>query len=345
MKEFQRVEEWIRVEDSELDDAYKCDLWLRLGLARDDLASCDEELVSTSISQTTKLENLIDVAKKGVCLNAVADRFDDFYEPHLLKPDLKEWEIRGSECDKHVFNYYQQVWLAKKLEIANRLAKLKSGARRHSLKKSRMFLEFVHDVACFEAGDLDDWKSPIQSLAEALNKMETGKWNTGFADLDVCTAASNNLGMYLEPLIEKAHNKHDSTELERMLREELVPALKSRFLYDGTIFGICDQLILAETCEPLARELLVMLEKRQDESHEFKSGGYLALAQRFHELKDKESAKRVVRKGIASCFSYAYRKDTTINHFIDAFEAILPHLKEPQVEEACLLYTSPSPRD
>ena len=326
------VEEWLVAEDSELDDAYKCDLWLRLGLAQGDLASCDEELVSTSISQTTKLENLIGVAKKGVCLNAVADRFDDFHEPHLLKPSLKEWEIRGRECSKYVFNYYQQVWLAKKLGLTNRLAKLKTGASLNPLQRSRVFLEFVHDVACFEAEDLDDWKAPIQSLAEALNKMKISKLNTGFADLDVCTAASNNLGIYLEPLIEKARSQSDSIELERMLREELLPAL-SRFLYDGTIFGICDQLILAKTCEPLARELLAMLEKRNDESYEYKSGGYLAIAQRYHELKNKKSAKRVVRKGIASCFSYAYRKDTTINHFIDAFDAILPHLKNPQVEE------------
>ncbi len=338
-EEFQKVEEWLRREDSELNDTYKFDLWLRLGLARGDLASCEKERVATAISQTTQLELLIEVAKRGICLDAITDRSDDFYEPHLLKPDLESWEVDRYECGKHVFCYYQQVWLAKKLGIADRLEKLKFGASSLRLRRSRLFLEFVHDVACFEAGDLDDWKSPIRSLVKSLNKINIGKWDTGFTDLDVCTAASNNLGIYLEPLIRKACHKHDPTELERMLREELVPALRSRFLYDATIFGICDQLLLAKTCEPLSQELLAMLEKRNDESHEFKSGGYLSLARRYKELDDAESAKRVVRKGIAACFSYEYRKDTTINHFIDAFDAVIPYLSDSELERTVKFIT------
>ncbi len=329
--EYLKVEQWLRTDDSELDETYKWDLWLRLGLARGDLASCNKERVEFAISQVTRLENLIEVARQEISLDKVEKRFGEFLPPHLLKPNLESWEIRGSECDTLVFAFYQQVWLAKKLNISYRLAALKSGARFHSLRRSRMFLEFVHDVACFEAGDHSDWLVPIRSLVESLKRMEIGKWNTGFADLDVCTEASKNLGFYLRPLICRARDAREIEALRLAIGEELIPALENRFLFDGTIFGICDQLILAGTCGTLTQELLELLEKRNDESQEFKSGGYLSLARRFKKLGDEASAKRVVRKGIAACFSYAYRKDTTINHFIDTFDAVIPHLGEPEV--------------
>jgi hypothetical protein len=68
--------------------------------------------------------------------------------------------------------------------------------------------------------------------------------------------------------------------------------------------------------------LLRKVEKVDLDSWEFKSGALITLSARFARLGESESANRTLKAGVRGSFTYGYRKDTTNNEFVSAFEAI-----------------------
>ena len=334
---FELVESWLENEGSELTDEDYASLWIRFHLAKSDLAKCDSKQVEAVLSFVESRSFLVDAAKQNAHVDLIAKALDNFYLPRILATD--QHINRFADNQSLVFNFYHDVWLSKKLGKQERLSSLKRKAISFPGRRAKVFLLLAFDVACHDASECSDWQTPLVTFASSLPEMNQSNWNSGELDLGVADAFATSLGRVVYPIFLKATEVKQESKLESFLKENFLPALSDGgYIYKSRL-DIADHLLHGGICKDIARSLLEQTEENLLEGWEFKSGALISLAQRYRQLDDVESAKRVVRSGLVASFSYVYRKDTTINEFIDAFDAIAPLLKHDEFNDVAMFIT------
>lgn len=81
-------------------------------------------------------------------------------------------------------------------------------------------------------------------------------------------------------------------------------------------------------CPKVVLNLLAEVKKRFRESDSFKSGSLISLSAQISRAGNRAAAQLTLLAGVRAAFTYGYHKDTTINHFILAFEAVGEYLGE-----------------
>lgn len=333
-EDFELVEAWLENDNAKLTDQDYANFWFRFHLAKGDLANCDSKQVEAVLDFVESRSLLVDAVKQDAHVGLVAKALDNFYTPAILATDQRLNPFGDNQS--LVFDFYRDVWLSKKLDKQNRLSVLKTKAGRFPGRRAKVFLGLAFDVACHDANESSDWHTPIAKFASSLPDMNQSNWNSGELDLNVADAVARSLGRVVYPLFVKAKELKQESKLASVLKEHFLPALTDGgYIYKSKL-DIADHFLHAGTCKENARSLLQQTEESLLEGWEFKSGGLISLAQRYRELDDIESAKRVVRSGLVASFSYVYRKDTTINEFIDSFDVIAPFLEQEEFNKVAI---------
>jgi hypothetical protein len=167
------------------------------------------------------------------------------------------------------------------------------------------------------------WQAGIEPLSPSLSGLKIG----GHEEIYAAQYYVRSLGVFLRPVCEAANSAGEAAEFGTYVEQSLIAALhKARIGYESGPLSVCDLLQNQRLCGPAVLRLLTQVEGSLGEHDKFKSGDLIDLSTRFARAGDLEAARRVLVSGIRAAFTYGFRKDTTINSFILAFEAIAPHL-------------------
>ncbi|AMV35278.1 hypothetical protein VN12_24345 [Pirellula sp. SH-Sr6A] len=321
-----RVQAWLDCKRAELGEKARANLFLKLHLDLDDLGQFKS--AASALEHVDERWLLVEVAKKNIFIPELSSQFDRFYLPRLLRTDLKG-QILFDQVGNMIHELNSDIWLSKKLRKTERLQSLLNGINSFEGPCARRFLELVFEVACLDVDSGTNWRPILAEFCDQLPVLRLNGNAFNNPEFEVTKTASCMIGHLIRPLINAAARNSETDELQAVIKENLIPTLeRSRVKYTQALWGIAETLIEAKVSKSLAIELLQGIEKDLVEEWTYKSGAFISLVGSYARLKDYESSRRVFRLGLRASFSYGYRKDTTINEFIIAFDKIAPHLDD-----------------
>ncbi len=171
----------------------------------------------------------------------------------------------------------------------------------------------------------DEWRGALSDLIESIRQLR--QYEFTFDDIDAAQSFVCNIGNILVPIAIYAKESSAKYDFGNIIESSLIPALvEARINYEGGHLSLSDMLEEEDLCQGVAERLRHQVEKWFDDDIVFKSGSYINLSTRYAKAGDMNAAQRTLVKGVRSAFTYGYRKDTTINCFVVAFESMAPYL-------------------
>ena len=223
----------------------------------------------------------------------------------------------------HIRDLYCDVRLCRELKLETRLSQIESAIHVQQNRVAHAFNSALAAMAGHLAMSPTNWQAGIEPLSRSLSGLKI----SGHEEIYAAQYYVRSLGVFLRPVCEAANSAGEAAEFGAYVEQSLIPALnQARIGYESGPLSVCDLLQSQRVCGPAVLRILTQVEGSLNESDKFKSGDLIDLSTRFARAGDLEAARRVLVSGIRAAFTYGFRKDTTINSFILAFEAIAPHL-------------------
>jgi hypothetical protein len=324
--DFDRVWAWLSLDPSPFGDQTLADLWLRFHLARGDLGGHKKD-ARAALSRIDDVELLADIHAAGLFPQEIRSALRRLPLPLLVASEVQWFALSHSG---YIRDLYCDVRLCHDLAIEDRLRKIESAIHVQPNRIAHAFNSAIGTLARRLAASPSDWKAGIDQLARTLPDAHS-HWD--FDEINAAQFYVRSVGTLLRPAFEAANAAVEVSEFDTFVEEGLIPALrKARIGYESGPLSICDLLQRKSECRTTVLCLLHEVEASIDQSDKFKSGDLIELSARFARAGDLEAARQTLVSGIRAAFTYGYHKDTTINEFILAFEAVAPHLGERKAE-------------
>lgn len=318
-----KLNEWLDLEPSPFADSVHSELYLRMRLASGDIVS-DRELIVACLAYVESEWVLSEYAALGAFHNEVKSAIKQFNLSPLFASRFPWYD--DSQVHSLCSSLFYDVSACARVSLASRLKSMKAAAANASCTYARVFLRAVISLAESLSKERNEWSKALQHFIAALPSLN---YRSSSDDVHAAQGFVGSLGSLLEPVATVAKTAREEAEFGKVVEELLIPVLRrGHMLYDSGPLSIADMLQEAGMCNGTIRFLLAIVDDGLVTSIEFKSGALINLASRYAGAGDSAAAERNLIAGVRAAFTYGYRKDTTLNEFIVAFEAVAPHIPE-----------------
>lgn len=319
-----KVNEWLNIEPSPFADSVRSELYLRMRLASGDLTSHRERIVD-ALEHVESEWVLSEFALTGDFDHDVRSAIEQFRLSPLFANRFRWFE--ASLVNELSTSLFYDLSVCSRLSMTNRLKAAKSAAATVQCTVARAFLLAIINLAESVAADPKQWSKASQQFVATLPNLRHPRATSD--DVHAAQSFVGSLGSILGPVAAAAKQAGEEAKFGTLIEDLLVPALRRGYmLYESGLLSIADMLQYSEMCNGTVRHLLAIVEDILLDSIQFKSGALINLAARYAKAGDIMAAERNLVAGVGAAFTYGYRKDTTLNEFITAFEAVAPHIPE-----------------
>jgi hypothetical protein len=321
-----RVEEWLNVGPGEVSEPLRAEHFLRVRLLRRDLAA-NSARVKAAIEVVESLQVLEDLARGGGFDSEVRTAVTSFYLNALLRNQV-HWLDRG-QIASVTQDLLCDVTISSRLALQDRLNQIYDATASINCKAGKVFSLAI--VRLVETVTLrpSEWRRGIEEFARAIRQLAGYRFSSD--DIHAAQGFVGCLGTIIRAAAQCAKRFSAESEFAEVVESQLIPALvEGRVNYEAGHLSIIDMLQAEAICSDLSLRLLRTVEGWFTESVEFKAVPLIDLARRFARAGNSIGADRVLLSGVRAAFTYGYRKDTTLNDFLDAFNAVAPHLGTEQ---------------
>jgi hypothetical protein len=333
--DFDRVEAWLRQQPLPIEDKTAWDIWLRMRLARKDLAD-HQEKVQTALMVVEDRELLREALAGGDFEETVRQAIGEFNLAPAPEAGYPWYDY--NLASRLIRGLYADSWLSSRLGLSDRIRQTESVINRQPVPVAREFQRVIVATAQGAARSPPGWKAGMEALARAIRGFPRREY--GVVGVQAAQFFVYELGHIVEPAALAAQEAGEIAEFERMLEDQILPALADAHIcYPTGLLSICDMFLTTGIRSSLVPRLLGRVEKDHRESWEFKSGALMGLSGRYSRIGDLDSARRTLAEGVRAAFTYGYRKDTIINDFIVALEIIGVHLGADRLKEVAEFVT------
>lgn len=321
-KDLDRAEEWLEIDPTVLSDALRAEHYLRLRLLRGDLAD-NSERVNVAIEAVESLSVLAQLAATGDFDEDVRSVVQSFDLNPLLRNQVQWYDRR--QLYSATADLLCDVSICSRLHVQERLEEVYQAARSVNCRVGQTFTVGIARLTESVTSRPAEWKLALETFAAAIRRLEHERYT--FDDINAAQAFVCGVGDILRPVACCAKEVSAEAEFAAVVESQFIPALvKARINYEGGHLSISDMLQAEGLCGDFALQLLATVEDRFTESMSFKSGNLVDLAARYARAGDMSAAERVLIVGVRAAFTYGYRKDTTLNEFLVAFDSVAPYL-------------------
>lgn len=319
----ERVEEWLDLEPRVFSNSLWSELYLRVRLSRGDIANRRQH-IRTALQYVDSLEVLDDFSKIDGFEHEVGRAVNEFHLSPLFHPDFR-WFERRQTFDAAI-ELFHDMSICCRLSLAERRRQIEESATNIRCRIAREFVLAVIGLAKDLSHSSADWHVAMVRFVGSLPAF-TGRGNS-HDDVEAAQAFVCGIGSIVWPAVRGAKEAGQTLKLGNLIESKLIPTLRRGYmLYEGGILSIADVLQREQICRKSGLRLLRQVEDIFCEDTSFKSGSLIGMASRYAVAGDQASARRCLFTGVRAAFTYGYRKDTTINEFIVAFELVAPRLK------------------
>jgi hypothetical protein len=319
-----KVDEWLRIDPSPFADSVSSELYLRMRLKSGDFVT-ERNFTAAALGYVENEWVLSEFATLGTFDDEVRSAIKQFHISPLFA-DRFPW-YDHSQVSHQVTSLYYDVTTCSRLSLKSRLETIKSAADHVQCYVAREFLRAIINLAELVAAEPTQWSKASQRFVAALPSLRDPRRTSD--DVRAAQSFVGCLGSILGPVAAVAKRSGEEGEFSKLIEDLLMPALRTGYMsYESGQLSIADMLQDAEMCNGTVRHLLAIVEDTLLNSIQFKSGSLINLAARYAKAGDKVAAERNLVVGVRAAFTYGYRKDTTLNEFISAFEAVAPHIPD-----------------
>lgn len=319
-----RVDEWLEIEPSPLTDSMHGELYLRLRLARGDFTD-DKKRTVDAIRNVESEWVLSEIAATGEFGDEVASAIGQFHLSSMFA-DRFSWFEKAQVYEQSTSLFYD-ISACTRLSLTRRLRAIESAATDVSCTFARAFLEAIIGLAKSIAVEPLQWSKALQQFVSVMPNLRQRHRTAD--DVHAAQSFVSSLGGILGPVAAAAKQAREEAEFGALMENSLVPTLRRGYmLYEDGLLSISDMLQHEGMCNDTILHLLAIVEDTLLNTIQFKSGSLMNLAARYAKAGDVATAERNLLAGVRAAFTYGYRKDTTLNEFIAAFEAVSPHIPE-----------------
>lgn len=316
-----RAEEWLLEESVEMPDSDRAELYLRLCLLRDDLTT-NREHISSAIGYVESLSVLEQMAVSG--------RFDDEVRAAIrllpLNPLLQnriEW-YNNYAVSSRLLDLFHEVSICTRLRLQDRLDAIYQECGSIKCRVGRILAQETARIAEKTIGNQEDWKATLHALIEAIGRLRIGSFNSD--DTGAAQGFVGAIGLILQLIARYAKANSFEADFVNVIEHSLLPALvKSRINYASGRLSLFEMLQNEALSDDFGHRLLTSVEDSIVNSISHNASNFIDLSGQCARAGDMIAAKRLLVRGIRAAFSYGYRKDTTINDFLVAFDLVAPY--------------------
>lgn len=323
------AESWLALRPTPFSSETRANLWLRLHLKRGDLPSNTRKVVQR-LKLTTDIELLARVYEVGGFDRAVRNALDSYSLPKIIGNSVAWFSLFDGNP---IRTLYWDLYLCRRLKLTERHDQIEAALHGQSPRVAHAFNSSIARLSEQLAGASPDWTAGINRLNVTLRLMRRNRCAAN--DVQAAEFYVRNLADCLRPAAIAAKCSAQAAQFGALIESTLWPSIESAgFGYASGLFSLCDLLQSEHMCPDVVTRLLGRLESQLHEEVSSKCGSVVALSTRYVRAGDSPSAERALTSGVRAAFTYGYSKDTTINYFILAFEAIGPHLGQRLEEVA-----------
>lgn len=321
-KELAQAASWLALDPKPLAPDRWAEHFLELRLLRGDLSEY-AEAVKAAINDVESLPVLLRVLKHGGFEKEVAEATLTF-NPSPLFSDRQCWLHRSSLFEAcHALTC--EAAICARVGLDERLREIRSKASSIWSRVGKTFLLGLVDLSVVMATRPSEWMTALHQFIRSLRPLRSH--DLTFDDIDIAQTFVCSIGDHLNALAIHVKDTNEEGEFGSVLENELIPALMDAHInYTGGHLSLSDMLATNGICPEVARRRRDQSEVWFDENVASKSGDFINLAGRCARAGDSVAAQRVLTKGVRAAFTYGYRKDTTINCFVVAFETMAERL-------------------
>jgi energy-coupling factor transporter ATP-binding protein EcfA2 len=317
-----RLGDWLRLRPPPFPEEVAADLACRHFLA---LRAADPgiEAFPFDLTLIDDINLLCELQSSGGFDATIRELVAGFDLPPLVSDGASWLQLDANTKIHHLLG---DLTLSHRLRLTNRYEAIEAAVARQSNPAARAFNSGICLMARILTARPAAWSEGAQAILNALQPLVR---HSHFSS-DVIRAAQFYVcpaGVILQPVAKAAQMADDSRAFGCWLESQLLPTLTAaRICYECGLVSMADMLHREGICAQVVLKLLVETESSFKESICFNSESLLGLTARFARAGDQVAAQRTLFAGIRAAFTYGFRKDTTINHFILAFEAVGEHL-------------------
>lgn len=317
-----RVDEWLRLKPRPFSEEVASDLTFRSFLVRR-ASDASTKVPDADLELIDDISLLAELYEYEEFHALVQEEIPAFNLSPLLS-DNYEWYNTGTSAP--IRRLYDDLFLSHCLGLKGRCEQIETTASRQSNQVARAFNRGLCSVAELLAENPKAWNETAEAVSQSCDALRR-RYRLDVKGVQAAHFFVCSLGTYLEPIARSAKSSGEADGFGQWLVTGLLPTLKAAgFGYEGGLLSAADMLHSKSICPGIVLALLIETEKLFGESVSFKSGSLIDLSARFARAGDHPSAQRTLVAGVRAAFTYGYHKDTTINYFILAIEAVAEHV-------------------
>jgi energy-coupling factor transporter ATP-binding protein EcfA2 len=325
-----RAEKWLDADPQLLPEPTFAELFLQLRLLRCNLDQHDE-LVKAAIEAVESLGLLAKLAALHGYDKDIVEAVQSFYLNPLLTNNVA-WYDRH-QLSSAAMDLVWDARICSLLGMQERLAAMYQAMHEVNCRVGRLFTHAIVRLTEEVSTNSADWKEALKDFATAIAGLKRQRFSTN--DIHAAQGFVGCIGDSLRLAAACAKDSGSEAELASVVESQLIPAFEEAHInYESGHLAISDMLQSEGICGDAVQRLLGKVESWFSENTSFKSGDFIYLAARFARAGNQPAAERNLVSGVRAAFTYGYRKDTTINDFLVAFDLVAVHLGERFTETA-----------